>query len=108
MPGTTASARMPRPRRRVLLKDARDNGHYLRATWHPERQMFVVSTWRDEVCTGAVRLPAHASGALAGLVVDGLADSVAQPLKPARTAGGLSRMERRLRDWRRRLSRPKR
>ena len=27
----------PARRRRVLIEDARRNGHHLRATWHPER-----------------------------------------------------------------------
>ena len=62
-------------RRRVLIEDARRNGHHLRATWHAETRQFVFSTWRDDVCTGATRIAVEDVAELAGLVVDGLADS---------------------------------
>ncbi len=61
-------------RRRVLVEDARRRGQHLRATWHPEARQFVVSTWSQDVCTGAARLDAQAAGALAALIVEGLAD----------------------------------
>ena len=41
--------------RRVLIEDARRDGHHLRVTWHPGNRQFVVSTWHDDVCTGATR-----------------------------------------------------
>jgi hypothetical protein len=69
-------------RRRVLIEDARRDGTYLRTTWHPERQAFVVSTWRNEVCTGAVRVPVAASGELARLLIDGLTDAATTPATP--------------------------
>jgi len=106
--GSGVGTRRPRPRSRVFIRDERNDGRYLRATWHPERQMFVVSTWHDEVCTGAVRMSARDAGDLVTLVVDGLTQSIAEPRRPARTGGALQRMERRLRDWRRRLTRPRR
>jgi hypothetical protein len=62
-------------RRRVLIEDARRNGHHLRATWHAETRQFVFSTWRDDVCTGATRVAVEDVAELAGLMVDGLADS---------------------------------
>jgi hypothetical protein len=65
--------------RRVLIEDARRDGTYLRTTWHGDRQTFVVSTWRDEVCTGAVRVPVAAAGALARVLIDGLADAATAP-----------------------------
>ena len=71
-------------RQRVFIEDVRGNGHYLRATWHRERGMFVVSTWRDEVCTGAVRLPVEGSVELASLIIDGLGDAMARPVEAAR------------------------
>jgi hypothetical protein len=61
-------------RHRVFVEDARRNGSYLRATWHPERRVFTISTWTGEVCTGAVRVPASQAPELVGLVVDGLAE----------------------------------
>lgn len=62
-------------RRRVLIEDARRNGHHLRATWHAESRQFVFSTWRDDVCTGAARVAVEDVAELTGLLVDGLADS---------------------------------
>ena len=72
-------------RRRVLVEDARRSGQHLRATWHPEARQFVVSTWSHDVCTGAARLDADAAGALAALIVEGLADGTAAAAPPAAT-----------------------
>lgn len=66
-------------RRRVLIGDARRNGRYLRATWHPEGRMFVLSTWTEEVCTGAVRLPVEQAADLVNLLADGLGDAAGTP-----------------------------
>jgi hypothetical protein len=74
--------------RRVLIEDTRRDGTYLRTTWHGERQTFVVSTWRDEVCTGAVRVPVAAAGALARLLIEGLTDAATAPVAPAGPAAG--------------------
>ena len=65
--------------RRVLIEDARRDGSYLRTTWHAERHAFVVSTWRGEVCTGAVRVPVAAAGELASLLIDGLTHAATTP-----------------------------
>lgn len=71
-------------RHRVFVEDARHNGSYLRATWHPERRVFVLSTWDGEVCTGAVRVPAAEAVDLIGLLVDGLGDMAQAPARPGR------------------------
>ena len=65
----------PARRRRVLIEDARRNGHHLRATWHPERGQFVISTWSRDVCTGSARLAAGDVAELACLLVDGVSDA---------------------------------
>lgn len=62
-------------RTRVFIEDSRANGLYLRTTWHAEENQFVISTWDDTVCTGAVRVPAEQAAALIGLLADGLADA---------------------------------
>lgn len=36
----------------MFVEDARRNGTYLRAAWHPEPRLFTISTWTGEVCTG--------------------------------------------------------
>lgn len=61
----------------MLIEDARRNGQHLRATWHPERRQFVLSTWSADVCTGAARLDVCDVAELTGLLVDGLADAAA-------------------------------
>ena len=73
-------------RRRVLIDDSRHDGSYLRTTWHAERRAFVVSTWRGDVCTGAVRVPVAAAGELARLLIDGLADAATRPVSTGPTA----------------------
>lgn len=96
-------------RRRVFVGDARENGVYLRATWHPDGGQFVVSTWNDEVCTGAVRVRAADAAPLIGLLADGLADAAARPaveVSPVEPAHATGRFDR-LRAWlRRKLPRP--
>lgn len=83
-------------RRRVLVEDVRRNGGYLRATWHPDRRVFVLSTWDGDVCTGAVQLPAADAAELVGLVADGLADLADAP-SPGRSAAAAGRGDLRTR-----------
>lgn len=59
----------------MFVEDARRDGTYLRVTWHPEGGQFVISTWDDEVCTGAVRVPAADAAPLISLLADGMADA---------------------------------
>lgn len=66
----------PIKRRRVLIADARENGTYLRTTWHADRRMFVVSTWNDEVCLGAIRVPVEDAAELMSLLMDGLVEHI--------------------------------
>jgi hypothetical protein len=73
-------------RRRVFIQDARGDDTYLRATWHPERRAFVVSTWRGDVCTGAVRVPVGAAGDLVHVLVDGLTEAARKSGAPATAA----------------------
>jgi len=89
-------------RRRVFIEDARRDGTYLRTTWHAERQAFVVSIWRNEVCTGAVRVPVARAGELAKVLVDGPTDAVTTPLAtggPAAKARARSDVLARARAW---------
>jgi hypothetical protein len=95
----------PAFRRRVLIEDTRHDGSYLRTTWHAERRAFVVSIWRDEVCTGAVRVPVAAAGELARLLIDGLADAATSPAPTGPTARTRGRADvlARARAWLHRL-----
>lgn len=42
----------------AIFPDLRGDGRMLRATWHQERQVVVLSLWRDNVCVGTFRLAA--------------------------------------------------
>ena len=61
----------------MFVEDARRDGTYLRATWHADGRQFVVSTWTDDVCTGAVRIPVEQAAELIGLLADGMAEATA-------------------------------
>lgn len=78
--------RRPVKRRRVLIADTRADGRYLRVTWHAEEKMFVLSTWSDEVCSGAVRIPVDRAPDLINLLSDGLGDAVGADAPAPRSA----------------------
>ena len=44
----------------------------MRATWHQEQQVVVLSLWRDNVCAGTVRLAADEVPDLIALLRHGL------------------------------------
>ena len=92
-------------RRRALIQDARGDGSYLRATWHPERRAFVVSTWRSDVCTGAVRVPVGAAAELVHVLIEGLTESARASVPPTTAAARPTERDvlARARAWIRRL-----
>lgn len=93
----------PATRRRVLIEDARRDGRVLRASWHPERRQFVLSTWQGDVCTGAARLDVADGAELVGLLADGLAEAAVAPppadVPAASARPGLAGLADRLRAW---------
>jgi hypothetical protein len=56
-----------------LLVDAR--GSAMRATWHDDDAVLVLSVWHDGVCTGSVRLPPDEVARLGRYLVTSLAES---------------------------------
>ncbi|EAP99763.1 hypothetical protein JNB_06329 [Janibacter sp. HTCC2649] len=42
----------------MVLPDVRGDGRSLRATWHQEQQVVVLSLWRNNVCISTFRLSA--------------------------------------------------
>jgi hypothetical protein len=46
------------PRTRTVFLDPRGDDRSLRVTWHHDRQLVVLSLWRDNVCAGTFRLAA--------------------------------------------------
>lgn len=48
----------PLPRAGETYDDLRGEGRRLRVAWHTEREVVVLSLWRDNVCTGTFQLTA--------------------------------------------------
>ena len=46
----------PLPRSGDVFFDPRDEGRFLRLSYHAELGVYVVSLWRDDVCLGTHRL----------------------------------------------------
>jgi hypothetical protein len=87
---------------RVLIADVRENGTYIRVTWHSDRSTFVLSHWDNNGCIAATRVSVDDVPQLIGLLTNGLADALASeravpPPAPARRVR-----------WFRRLRRPRR
>lgn len=59
---------------RVVLNDTRGDGRALRATWHAEAGVLVLSVWRGNVCTATVRLAPDQAHGLVEALADGLPD----------------------------------
>jgi len=59
--------------RRSLFTDERGTG--LRASWHEQRGVVVLSLWRDDVCVGTFKLRPEEAGRLAGFLVGHLGDA---------------------------------
>src|SRR5215218_10050459 len=62
--------------RRDMFLDER--GTALRVTWHPERDLVVLSVWHDESCVGTFRMPVQDVPRLSGLLAAALGDWVDQ------------------------------
>jgi hypothetical protein len=62
--------------RRDMFLDERGAG--LRVTWHPERDLLVLSVWHDESCVGTFRMPVQDVPRLSRLLAAALGDWVDQ------------------------------
>lgn len=56
----------------AVFPDLRGDGRSLRATWHQEQQVVVLSLWRNNVCVGTFRLGADEVPDLIALLRHGL------------------------------------
>ena len=65
------------PRRRDILLDERGEGRALRVTWHHEAGVVVLSVWRQDRCSGTVRLAAEDVPALLTVLAEGLSEGYA-------------------------------
>ncbi len=63
------------PRTGTVFLDPRGDDRSLRVTWHQERQVVVLSLWRDNVCAGTFRLAADEVPELIALLRKGLDDA---------------------------------
>ena len=88
-PGSVENTRALSSRRDIFL-DERGTG--LRVTWHPERDLVVLSVWQDDRCVGTFRLSVQDVPRLSGLLAAALGDWVHQtgsaPAGGAAPAGG--------------------
>ena len=55
-----------------------ERGAGLRVTWHPERDLVVLSVWHDESCVGTFRMSVQDVPRLSGLLAAALGDWVDQ------------------------------
>jgi hypothetical protein len=62
--------------RRDMFLDERGTG--LRVSWHPERDLVVLSVWQDDRCVGTFRMPVQDIPRLSGLLAAALGDWVDQ------------------------------
>ena len=83
------------PTSQVLL-DTRDDGRWLRVTWHPSDDTFVLSIWRDRTCAATFQLARSASPDL----ITTLTRALAEPRAMSWSASQYSRPRR---SWRRLL-----
>lgn len=63
--------RLPTPRREHHADGERS---VLRATWHTESGVVVISLWRGDTCVATSHLSPHEAGRLAAFITGGLAD----------------------------------
>jgi hypothetical protein len=55
-----------------------ERGAALRVTWHPERDLIVLSVWQHDSCVGTFRMPVRDVPRLSGLLAAALGDWVDQ------------------------------
>jgi hypothetical protein len=55
-----------------------ERGAALRVTWHPERDLVVLSVWQGDSCVGTFRMPVQDVPRLSGLLAAALGDRVDQ------------------------------
>jgi hypothetical protein len=75
--------------RRDMFLDERGTG--LRVTWHPERDLVVLSVWQDDSCVGTFRMSVQDVPRLNGLLAAALGDWVGQTEASAEVAGDRER-----------------
>jgi hypothetical protein len=85
------------PGRRVFVEDFRDNGAYLRATWHPDRAVVVLSHWQGDICRASTAIPVAEGSKLIELLVTALRDAAVSGTAPSPVQGRQPSLRDRLR-----------
>jgi hypothetical protein len=86
-----------------LLRDARGGHRWLRVTWHPAHELYVLSIWRDDVCAATFQLDRRTSVELITQLLQPLGAPAEVPwseprvaaLRPRRFGTVLRRLRRR-------------
>ncbi|HEV7192432.1 MAG TPA: hypothetical protein VGN35_04430 [Jatrophihabitantaceae bacterium] len=81
-----------------VLFDTRDDGRWLRITWHPADDAFVLSIWRDRTCAATFQLARSASPELINTLTRSLAEGPGYGWSPSTYARPRARWS-----WRRLL-----
>jgi hypothetical protein len=68
------------PARVTWLRDARTPARRLRASWHSEAGVVVLSLWSGDLCTATFRLPIEDAPELMHVLIDAFADPNGPPL----------------------------
>lgn len=84
--------------RRVFIEDVRGNDAFLRATWHPETRVVVISHWSGELCTAATPISIDEASTLIGLLVNALQEAVVPAVPPA-VAPPSEKLRTRITSW---------
>jgi hypothetical protein len=65
--------------RQEWFADSRGEGRRMRARWHREEGLIVLSLWQGSSCTGTFRMPVQDAARLIGTLADSLADAARVP-----------------------------
>ncbi|PKW25532.1 hypothetical protein [Phycicoccus duodecadis] len=65
--------------RTAVVPDVRGEGRALRATWHHEAGVVVLSIWRDNVCVATTRVDPDEVPTLVDVLVAGLGEGYRTP-----------------------------
>jgi len=66
--------------RTAVVPDLRGEGRALRATWHHEAGVVVLSVWRDTLCVATTRVDPDEVPALVDVLVAGLGEGHRAPI----------------------------
>ncbi len=68
----------PLPETGAIFIDARGAERAMRVSWHSEKDLVVLSLWRDNVCTGSFRLGLPEAATLMEVLQSGLDHAYAE------------------------------